>query len=168
MSASVYLVTNLSNGKLYVGKANDPTNRWCTHLSQAKRLHPKSLISRAIKKYGPEKFKFEVLETFDTESEAFWWETWWIQYLGTSNCGYNLNHGGTGGSSISEATREILSKANKGRKMSPEDKARRAATLRGYKQTPEHIAKRVSHRLGVSLPTETIARISATKKQLRR
>jgi group I intron endonuclease len=164
MPASVYLITNLLNEKLYVGKAIKPVNRWSVHCYQAKKAHPRCLISRAIKKYGSENFKFEVLEVFDTEDEAFWWESWWIQYLGTRIYGYNLNYGGVGGASVSEATREILSKANKGRKMSPEAKANHASAMRGSKQTPEHIAKRVAHRLGVSLSVETKAKISASRK----
>ncbi len=154
MSASVYLITNLVNGKLYIGKAKNPVNRWSVHLYPSKKPSPKSLIAKAIKKYGRDNFTFEVLETFSTEEEAFWWESWWIQYLGTNDYGYNLNYGETGGQSISEATRALLS---------PEAVANQAASIRGRPQTPEHIEKRISALRGRPRSEETKAKISVTK-----
>lgn len=65
--ATVYKVTNMVNGKIYIGKhiapANDP-------------LHIQYLgsgigIKRAIKKYGKDSFKKELIAVFDSEEEAY-------------------------------------------------------------------------------------------------
>lgn len=59
----IYLITNLINGKQYVGQTirSDPRYRWREHKSEAKR-HARYLLGKAIRKYGPENFKFEVIE----------------------------------------------------------------------------------------------------------
>lgn len=114
-AVSVYLITNLLNGKVYVGKSINPAKRFRTHKKIAiggREKYPKefSAIHGAIKKYGFDNFRFEVLEEFDMENEAYFFETWWIQYLESfrrSN-GYNLNQGGEGGILPTEETRQKL------------------------------------------------------------
>src|SRR5208282_6796272 len=59
----IYLITNLVNGKVYVGKTeNRPEKRWHDHCSAARR-HPERapLLYRAMRKYGQAAFTFEVL-----------------------------------------------------------------------------------------------------------
>ncbi len=86
----IYKITNLINGKIYVGQ---------TKFSVEKRFkeHAKSdsLIGRAIRKYGEENFKAEVIETCQTFIELNEREIFWIAKL---NCkvpnGYNIADGG--------------------------------------------------------------------------
>ncbi|MBR5914145.1 MAG: GIY-YIG nuclease family protein [Selenomonadaceae bacterium] len=87
----IYKITNLINGKIYVGQ---------TKFSVEKRFkeHAKadSLIGRAIRKYGKENFKIEVIETCKTFIELNEREIFWIAKL---NCkvpnGYNIADGGS-------------------------------------------------------------------------
>ena len=54
----IYQITNLINNKIYIGQTNNVKNRW----SQHKNCHdPTMAIARAIKKYGADNFKIEIL-----------------------------------------------------------------------------------------------------------
>lgn len=54
----VYQITNLINNKLYIGITNDYKKRWSNHKCCN---NPNMVICKAIKKYGVENFKFEIL-----------------------------------------------------------------------------------------------------------
>ena len=86
----IYKTTNLINGRIYVGKdsKNNP-----------KYLGSGCYLNRAIKKYGRENFKKEVLEFCNSPKELNQKEKDWIKKLDTTdkNKGYNLTEGGDGG-----------------------------------------------------------------------
>jgi hypothetical protein len=93
--AHIYKITNIINNKKYVGKTeHPPTKRWKEHLGVA-RNHPIMAISHAIHKYGPENFKFEVIEECLSE-DVNKKETYWIGKLDTFENGYNSTLGGDG------------------------------------------------------------------------
>ena len=54
----IYKITNLLNGKCYIGQSIHIERRWAEHLQPS----ADSVIAMAIKKYGRENFSFEVLE----------------------------------------------------------------------------------------------------------
>ena len=54
----IYKITNLINGKSYIGQSIHIERRWGEHCQPS----AKSLIGKAIQKYGKEKFSFQVLE----------------------------------------------------------------------------------------------------------
>ena len=54
----IYQITNLINGKIYIGKTNDPKKRWNNHKCNN---NPDMVIARALRKYGINNFKFEIL-----------------------------------------------------------------------------------------------------------
>ena len=54
----LYKITNLINGKGYIGITNDHKKRWANHKCNN---NPTMAIAKAIKKYGIENFKFVVL-----------------------------------------------------------------------------------------------------------
>lgn len=54
----IYQITNLINGKIYIGQTNNITKRWANHKCSNS---PNMPIARAIKKYGVDNFSFEVL-----------------------------------------------------------------------------------------------------------
>lgn len=63
----LYRITNLINGKKYIGITNNYKKRWSNHKCCS---DPEMVIARAIKKYGVENFQFEVLEEGLTLQEA--------------------------------------------------------------------------------------------------
>ena len=90
----VYKTTNLLNGKIYIGKSK--------YRPYYESYYGSGLIiEAAIKKYGKENFKKEILEEFETEEEAFMAEASYIQQYNSTNSeiGYNIDKGGPGGRS---------------------------------------------------------------------
>ena len=54
----IYKITNLTNGKSYVGQSVHIERRWTEHCLPSAN----SLIAKAIQKYGKEQFSFQVVE----------------------------------------------------------------------------------------------------------
>lgn len=54
----LYQITNLINNKIYIGQTNNIAKRWSNHKCCNS---PNMVIAKAIKKYGIENFKFDVL-----------------------------------------------------------------------------------------------------------
>ncbi len=101
LKAYIYKITNLINLKQYVGKTtrDDPFSRWREHVYMA-HSGGDMVISRAIRKYGKDNFKFEVIQTIeegeDTEDIMNQREMFWIEELDTYTYGYNSSKGGEG------------------------------------------------------------------------
>lgn len=96
----IYRVTNTVNGKVYIGKWSHPTvdQRWRLHKSAAKRESP-LYFHRAIRKYGVDSFKVEVIDrTAKTKEELSELEKSYIalHQSNDSEKGYNLTLGGEG------------------------------------------------------------------------
>jgi group I intron endonuclease len=112
----VYKITNLINGKIYVGQTikEKPINRFYEHICYAKTNPDNMIISKAINKYGKENFKFEVIDTAYTKTELNILEAYWIDELKShcKNHGYNVLKPGLDGG-VSEETRKMLSERAK-------------------------------------------------------
>lgn len=62
----VYKITNLVNGKFYIGSSNNIKNRWYNHQkSLDEGTHGNAHLQKAWNKYGKENFKFEIIEECD-------------------------------------------------------------------------------------------------------
>lgn len=109
----IYKITNNLNGKIYIGKTTGSVEkrfqRHCRLYSRCPKL------AQAIIKYGPESFSIETIDTANSVDELNKKEIKWIDELNSIKKGYNLTHGGDGGSPTKE-TRDKISKANKGKK----------------------------------------------------
>ena len=105
----IYVLTNLLNGKQYVGKTKlkDHTQRWDAHIKAALKGKSKHCIHLAIRKYGVESFSAEVIQhcrTLDTLNAA---ECRWIKKLNTlAPHGYNMTKGGDGGDVVGQMSKE--------------------------------------------------------------
>jgi group I intron endonuclease len=101
----IYKLTNLLNGKIYVGKTkNSLSDRLSTHKSEAKRSRSNQYIHKAIRKYGWENFKSEIIEdNIDSLKNLNNREIFYIALYNSTNrgIGYNLSPGGDGGHGLS-------------------------------------------------------------------
>ena len=107
----IYLVTNLINQMKYVGQTTRTLKqRKSSHLSSSKKGST-YYLHRAIRKYGAENFKWEVIYNASSEEELNEKETFFIkEYNTNSQDGYNLTEGGRGirGWKHSELTKEKI------------------------------------------------------------
>jgi len=98
----IYLITNTANGKTYVGQhCGDRDSRWKQHLKTAQKVDTPLPLHRAMRKYGPEKFSYEVLEEVPLSKGPEYLnerEIYWIKekksFIGEN--GYNVTRGGQG------------------------------------------------------------------------
>lgn len=107
----LYKITNTENNKIYIGQTNDPARRWSGHKSAAK-YRGEQVITRAITKYGHDKFTFEVIVSCQTQSDVDYLEEAVIQQYDARNktVGYNVDIGGR----TSPRTPEIIQKMSEG------------------------------------------------------
>ena len=59
---AIYKITNLINGKAYIGQSVDPFHRFVAHVSRSQKNEDNSPLHYAIQKYGKDNFKLEILE----------------------------------------------------------------------------------------------------------
>ena len=93
----IYKITNLINGKIYVGKTlSTIQHRWKEHCAESKRdKNQNRPLYKAMNKYGIENFTIDLLEEVP-ESEINNKEQYWIEFLGSFKYGYNATLGGDG------------------------------------------------------------------------
>lgn len=118
----IYKITNLINGKIYIGQTTYTIKRrWEQHIS-ASRTNPDKkdynfLLHKAIRKYGENNFSIELLEEVPEEKDLSSREIYWINFyksciLEEENNGYNMTYGGEGTSKINK--QEIYNLWNEG------------------------------------------------------
>ena len=151
---TVYMHTNKINGKKYIGitSQNPPKRRWRDNGSGYKdNVH----FWNAIKKYGWDNFKHEILLQHEELEYAFKVEKCLIRHYKTNNrmYGYNLTTGGEGCSGIvvSEETREKLRIINSGKTIPQETRDKISKANKGRKKSAKErqaISQRMSLRVG--------------------
>ena len=94
----IYIITNRMNGKSYIGKTSKSLElRWKQHMWSSVRCDTNSLLHKAIRKYGGDKFTMSVLEEV-SDKEGNQMEEKYILLRNTlPPNGYNLTKGGEGG-----------------------------------------------------------------------
>jgi len=114
----IYKITNLLNQKIYVGYTKRSLQRRFREHLYWKTSAKKSLLRDAIKKYGPENFEIEEIESSEDKNYIMGQnrENFWINFYDSNNpkIGYNIAQGGlggnTGGHPTSEEHKEKLKK----------------------------------------------------------
>lgn len=91
----IYKISNDLNGKVYVGQSIDIERRFKQHIQDTlnEQRRNKSVIHKAMWKYGIEHFCFEIIEECKKE-ELDEREQYWISYYDSYHNGYNSTAGG--------------------------------------------------------------------------
>lgn len=142
----IYMHTNLINDKKYIGLTkNNPIYRW----NYGKGYKNCTLFYKAIQKYGWKNFKHEILFCNLTKEEAEMFEIELIKYYKSNNpnFGYNISSGGECGRfgcHLTQEHKEKISKANKGKTISPEHKKKISQANSG-----RHLSKKQKSNLSI-------------------
>jgi group I intron endonuclease len=96
-AAFVYIIQNVKDGKVYVGKTTQPNIRFSNHLTYARNGSSKGYLYRAIRRHGEPSFTYSLIEEYQTETEALEAEIFLIAYLRSIGAKlYNATEGGEG------------------------------------------------------------------------
>jgi group I intron endonuclease len=77
----IYCITNLINGKIYIGQTVQQNSkmRWYAHLADARR-GKKSYLLDSIRKYGKDSFAWEVIDSAVCIDELNTKEEYWLNH----------------------------------------------------------------------------------------
>lgn len=118
----IYKTINLVNGKFYIGQSKNNNSNY---------YGSGTLIKKAIKKYGKDNFRKEILCTCNSPQELNEQEKYWINKLNSTNLdiGYNIEKGGAESVYINKRekstyvfTKEHKDNISKGNKNKPKSK----------------------------------------------
>ena len=128
---AVYVITNLINNKKYVGISREVEKRWRSHCE----VESRSMLHKAIIKYGKDNFKFEHIANAFSWKDACELEKQFIIEIDTkSPNGYNLTNGGDGTPGYRHTKEECERRSQRCPTRNPEVAKVVADKLRGRKR----------------------------------
>lgn len=134
----VYKITNLINGKIYIGQTiNSIEKRFYYHCYDNRS---NSAIHKAIKKYGKQNFIIEEIDKAACRFGLNYKERFWILTLNSldKSVGYNLKSGGDCGGSPNKEIRQKIGDSNRGRVTPQIVKDKISKSLKNRIFTQEH------------------------------
>ena len=116
----IYKATNLINGKIYIGKTvNSLKKRITQHKSDALSRNSQMVIHRAIRKYGWDNFRWEIIDELRDNEELCKRESYWISHYNSTqpSIGYNSTDSGEGVTGLrhSNESKNKISESRKGK-----------------------------------------------------
>ncbi len=135
----VYLVTNVVNGKVYVGQTIKPIQaRWAGHLKKAREGTAWPLLA-AIRKYGPDAFTVAELERCAGAVELDAAEARWVAEFrsNTKAKGYNCTSGGGSRHEFTASSKAKMSASHQARWRREGEHELQSARLRKRFQDPK-------------------------------
>lgn len=165
----VYVILNKINNKFYIGSSNKIITRWNDHVNLlSKNIHKNSHLQSAWNLYGPENFKFLLIEKFEDnistnvilEVEQYLLN----QHFGNENC-YNKQKRAF---MDDESALQRISKKLIGHKMSYEIKSKISRSLKGRKWSKSEKEKN-SYKIKVkNLDTDEVLEFYSVKEAERK
>lgn len=166
---AAYVITNLVNGKVYVGQSKNPAQRKKGHWAGG-RHGGKGHLYDAMRKYGLDKFKFDILEECSEDLIDDRERHWIAQYSSTDpSKGYNKESGGHALKALHEETKRKISESLKGVPFTEErcknisDAQRGVPCLKNRRENNPERGKRISESLkGTSISKDHKCAVSAS------
>jgi len=124
VKSGIYKITNLVNGKVYIGQSVNLYKRFSHHMQDLRnKRHANKHLQSAWNRYGEHNFNFEIIEICN-EKILDMREQYWIKYFKSTNrkFGYNLEDGGNKNKHLTEEVKKKIGESNKGHKMPEEVK----------------------------------------------
>lgn len=138
----IYKTTNIINGKIYIGQDSN---------NNPKYIGSGKILKKAIKNYGKENFKKEIIEYCTSITDLNEKEIYWIKFYNSTdkNIGYNIAHGGyinlhKIGSTHSDEVKNKMKDSWAKRKLDPEF----VHNMTGFKHSAETKQKYSDDRIG--------------------
>lgn len=147
----VYIITNLINGKFYIGSSIHLSDRKNTHFRELEQgIHDNNHLQKAYNKYGKDNFTFKIIEYIECRENVIPREQYWIDYFLSATKRENLYNicliaGSCAGVKRSEESKKLYSLAKMGDKnpMKRADvRAKKSASSKGY-VTPEFVKEKI-------------------------
>lgn len=182
--SGVYAITNIVNGKVYIGCTVNIKARWHHHRSRLRcNKHRNIYLQRSWDKYGEDAFEFGVLEHVDNLEELHIAEQFWVDiYREGDKDLYNIGTPGRApwlGRHRSEVTKCKIGKGNRGkggwkgsrravvgvsnnRPISKETRCKMSQAKKGKKLEP--FTEEHKHNIGKSLIGHSVSEESKHKK----
>ncbi|MCK4815592.1 GIY-YIG nuclease family protein [bacterium] len=152
----IYKVTNIITNKVYIGQTIQKLHaRRSDHIRKAIKYNSKIYFHNALRKYGIDNFKWEIIDISDNVEKLYNKEKYWIKYFNSTNknIGYNMTTGGDH-YVFSKEIRKKIGLAGLGRKKSQEEKELMRHRMLGAN----------NHLYGKKLSEETKKKISESRK----
>lgn len=182
----IYIIKNLTNGKVYIGQSKDVSARLRRHKWNLRRgTHRNLYLQNAFCKHGEKAFSFGVVCEC-TEDELDSRERAWIEWFGSTNRkhGYNLETGGNALKTLSDETRRKiaetvkgtirpprsdehrrnLSKSHKGHAVSDETRRKMSESHKGLTHSDQTRRKQSKSHKGHAVSDETRRKLSEATK----
>lgn len=119
--SGVYVIKNITDGKMYIGETKNIGERWAGHFGALFHgIHQNNHLQRAWDKHGCTNFEFDIVELCE-EWELRIKENHWVLTMNTNlrEFGYNIrNTENSVKRGMDQETRDKVSKTSKGRKLS--------------------------------------------------
>lgn len=98
----IYCITNLVNGKVYIGQSVNIEKRWVHHKTTLRHnMHINKHLQSAWNKYGEQNFEFIILHECIYE-DLDRYEIYYIEKYNSIENGYNLLRGGSNGNRFTQ------------------------------------------------------------------
>ena len=165
-----YIIINSINDKRYIGVTTRPLHvRWAQHQQDARYARSSSILHAAMRKHGVENFScLQIASALSCDALFEVEPVLIVQHNTRSPNGYNMTDGGEGspGHPVSRETKQKISAAHMGKRLTNEHKEKLSRSKIGkkLKRTKEHNRKISESKMGHGFSEECLKKMSAAKK----